>query len=350
MASSNGPQLIEGSDLDDTWAQMVDSIRRTDTGAIQNLMIHVTHPTWRVPKPLQKHEKEIISWSKELQSTKPKRLPFTHGQRILDWTSGQKGNSVEGRLDQIKDFVVPMLSRNPRTKRAIAIVRNPLLDSDLTDDPIPALISIQFQLNGDRLNATAYFRAQEMYFFWVVNMFELISMQVTICDLLRARSPETIARPGSITTFTFTGYINPVDLEQFEKTESTTLAIERFGISQMKQTDLENLLESALIEGNSKQIRKLLNILISDKQKLDRIRDINYGGLQLWQSFLEVNENRLRSEFKDLPDVLRRVLLDLVSLDIQLQREEHPEGLRKRIQSADKAMQELVNVLGQKEE
>lgn len=110
------------------------------------------------------------------------------------------------------------------------------------------------------------------------------------------------------------------------------------------------MVKSALIEGNSKQIRNLLSILISDKQKLDRIRDINYGGLEVWQSFLEVNENRLRSEFKDLPDVLRRVLLDVVSLDMQLQREEHLEGLRKRVQSADKAMQELVNVLGQKEE
>jgi hypothetical protein len=66
-----------------------------------------------------------------------------------------------------------------------------------------------------------------------------------------------------------------------------------------------------------------------------------------WQSFLEVNNNRLRVEFRDLPDILRRAIFDLVSLDMGLEREERTEELRKRIKSADTAMQKLVDALEQ---
>lgn len=345
MVNLNSPVLIEGSNLNNAWGNIVNAIRGAETGAIDNLLVHVKKPTRQVPRQLRNHESEIVSWSTELQNSKPKRLPFTHGQRIFEWTSGKTGG---GKLNQIRDYVVPMLLRNPRTKRAIVMVRNPMLDSQLTDDPIPALISIQFRLQNDKLHATAYYRAQEMYFFWIVNMFELISMQETICEQLKARSPDTTAHPGSITTFAFMGYINAVDLERLDESDSTTLAIERFGISQMKGKDLENLLESALVQGNSNEIKRLLTILISDKQKLDRIRDINYQGIELWQSFIHTNQDRLRSEFRELPGALRKVLLDLVSLDMQLERGGELGVLRKKIESAESAMQELVNLLAQK--
>lgn len=347
MTNSPSPKVVEGTNLDDTWLKVVELIRGTSTGSVPNLIVHVTQPTRLVPEPLRNHEKEIQSWSEELQSTSPKRLPFTHGQRILTWAKGQKKTHLGGSLDQIKDFVVPMLLRNPKTKRAMLIVSDPSLDSDMTDDPIPALLLVQFRLSDDRLDTTAYFRAQEMYFFWLVNMFELMTLQEKVCELMRLRSTDMLVRPGSITTFAFTGYINPVDLEQLEKSESTTLAIERFGISQMKQKDLQGLLKSALIEGNSKYIRTLLDILSNDKQKLDRIRDIDYKGIEVWQRFLETNKEDLRPQFRNLPEILRQVLFDLVSLDMELEREGKLDELKKRIVSADKAMNQLMSVLEQ---
>lgn len=345
MTNYSSPLLIKGANLDDTWQKIVQVIRDTKTGAIENLLVHVDRPTYQVPKQLQKYESQIVSWSTELQSIKPEHLPFTHGQRILNWPSGMKDTP---KLDQIRDYVVPMLLRNPRTKRAIVMVRNPSLDSEVTDDPIPALISIQFKLHNNELHATAYYRAQEMYFFWLVNMFELISMQDTICKQLKARSAEKTAEPASITTFAFTGYINPVDLEKLDAAESTTLAIERFGISRMKEEDLQNLLESVLIQGNIDKMKELRNILVHDKQTLDRVRDVDYQGFERWQNFIQNNYERIRSEFHELPDILRKVLFDLISLDMQLEREEELAVLKKKIKSADSAMQELVNILAQK--
>jgi thymidylate synthase len=344
MVNIGSPNIIKSNSLPEAWSKIVRMVRKNENGTLQNLVIHVAQPKREVPKPLQKYKEQIESWALELQSTKPRRLPFTHGQRIYNWAKKQQ-KSI--RLDQIKDFIVPMLLRNPKTKRAIAIVTDPSLDAEVTDDPIPALLLIQFGFANERLNVTAYFRAQEMYFFWVVNMFELITLQETVCELMQTRSPGITVQPGSITTFAFTAYINPIDLERLQKAESTTLAIERFGISQMKQKNLEGLLESALIEGDSKYMKRLLQILSNDKRKLDRIRDIDYKGLELWQSFLEVNNDRLRAEFRDLPNILRRVIFDLVSLDMGLEREERVEELRKRIESADTAMQKLVNALEQ---
>lgn len=347
VANEAPPNMIESRSLPGAWTSIVRLISKDENGTLHNLLVHVLEPTREVPRPLQKHKEQIESWALELQSTKPRRLPFTHGQRIHDWPSRQHKSM---RLDQIRDFVVPMLLRNPKTKRAMAIVTDPSLDAEITDDPVPALLLVQFGLARERLNLTAYFRAQEMYFFWVVNMFELITLQEAVCNMMRTRSPETAVQPGSITTVAFSGYINPVDLERLRKTDSTTLAIERFGISQMKQKRLESLLESALIDGDSKDVKRLLQILRKDRQKLDRIRDIDYKGLELWQGFLEANNDRLRAEFRDLPSILGRVLFDLVSLDMGLEREERVEELRKRIRSADAAMQDLVNALEQRQE
>jgi len=342
MVNTGSPNVIESNNLSEAWSKIVRLIRKSENGTLYNLLVHIAEPIREVPKLLGKYEDEIRSWALELQSTKPRRLPFTHGQRIY---SRAKKYKKSGRLDQIRDFVVPMLLRNPKTKRAMVTVTDPSLDAIMTDDPIPALLLVQFGLADGRLNVTAYYRAQEMYFFWVVNMFELIDLQDTVCEMMRSRSPNIIVQPGGITTFAFTGYINPIDLDRVRKTGSATLAIERFGISNQK--NLESLLESALIEGDSKYIEKLLQILSDDKQKLDRIRDIDYKGLELWQSFIEANEDRLRIEFRDLHDILRRAIFNLVSLDMGLEHGERMEEIRKRIDSADKAMQELVNALEQ---
>ena len=340
------PILISGADLDDTWQKIVLALKDIKGYSTENMLVHVAKPTRQVPKQLQQHEAEIVSWSRELQSTKPERLPFTHGQRIYEWFSGGK---VKSKFDQIRDYVVPMLLRNNRTKRAIVMVRNTSLDSDLTDDPIPALISIQFKLQDNKLHATAYYRAQEMYFFWLVNMFELISMQETICQQLKSRSSEINVEPGAISTFAFVGYINSADLEKLDAAESTTLAIERFGISRLKDKELGELLESALVHGDANKVKELRNILVHDKQTLDRIRDIDYQGLERWQNFLQNNHGRILTEFKEMPDILRKVLVDLVSLDMQLEREEGLPSLKKRIKSADSSLQELVNILARKE-
>jgi len=342
MVNTGSPIIIESDNLPKAWSKIVRTIRKSENGVLQNLLVHVGKPKREVPKALHKHEDQIKSWALELQSTKPSRLPFTHGQRIFNWP--QKPRKF-GHLDQIGDFVVPMLLRNPKTKRAMTIITDPSLEATMTDNPIPALLLVQFGLDEGRLNVTAYYRAQEMYFFWVVNMFELINLQDKVCDMMRSRSSDITVQPGGITTFAFTGYINPVDLDRVNKMGSSTLAIERFGISNQK--NLEGLLESALIEGDSKYIKKLLQLISDDRQKLDRIRDIDYKGLELWQSFIEANEDRLRIEFRDLYDILRRAIFNLVSLDMGLEHGERMEEIRKRIDSADKAMQELVNALEQ---
>jgi len=343
MVNTGSPIVINSDSVPGAWAQMVRKIRKSENGVLQNILVHVEKPKREVPKSLIKHEDQINSWALELQSTKPSRLPFTHGQRIFSWSQKQKNLS---RFDQISDFVVPMLLRNPKTKRAMAIITDPTVDATMTDNPIPALLLVQFGLVEGRINVTAYYRAQEMYFFWVVNMFELISLQEKVCGLMQSRSPDINIKPGNITTFAFTGYINPVDLGKVKKTGSSTLAIERFGISNQK--NLEGLLESALIEGNNKNIKKLLQLISDDKQKLDRIRDIDYKGLELWQNFIESNKNSLLEEFEHLPDILQRVIFDLVSLDMGLEHGEDTEEIRKRIDSADKAMQELVDILKQR--
>jgi 3',5'-cyclic AMP phosphodiesterase CpdA len=124
---------------------------------------------------------------------------FTHGSRIKRY---------EGHLDQIAT-VVSALSTDPKTSRGIVVLLNPPADRiSERDVPFPSFCLVQFKVRKSNdgppaLDCTAYFRKQEVRFWWLVNLAELSELQREICAALAQRrgTPELKKiRPGSITT------------------------------------------------------------------------------------------------------------------------------------------------------
>jgi hypothetical protein len=104
--------------------------------------------------------------------------------------------------------VIEALAADYTTSRGIIILLNPPADKISARDPFPSFCLVQFKVERSdgghpALNCTAYFRKQEVRYWWLVNLAELSELQREICDALAQRRNVQELRnisPGSITT------------------------------------------------------------------------------------------------------------------------------------------------------
>ncbi|MGC7102754.1 metallophosphoesterase [Amycolatopsis lurida] len=118
-------------------------------------------------------------------------LDFNHGQRLRGYWRG---------VDQI-NRVANVLAQRGGSSRGVAVLIDP------TTDPIedhtarfPAFVLAQFFIRDDALHVIAYFRKQEMRFWWAINVAELAMLQSTIMDELAQKSLHVHA--GTLSTIT----------------------------------------------------------------------------------------------------------------------------------------------------
>ena len=126
---------------------------------------------------------------------------FTHGNRI------QRFN---GHLNQLEE-AIKALAQDHWTTRGIVVLLSPEADKIAQQQvPFPSFCLLQFKISvaagaewAPTLDCTAYFRKQEMRFWWLVNLAELAQLQRQVCDRLRGGRGQNELRtiqPGPITT------------------------------------------------------------------------------------------------------------------------------------------------------
>lgn len=123
---------------------------------------------------------------------------FTHGSRIRKYG---------GHLDQVAE-VVGALEADHTTSRGIVVLLHPEADKIATKTvSFPSFCFVQFKAVAAaagapaRLECTAYFRKQEVRYWWLVNLAELADLQRQICESLLQRRIPVLRdiRPGAIT-------------------------------------------------------------------------------------------------------------------------------------------------------
>jgi 3',5'-cyclic AMP phosphodiesterase CpdA len=118
-------------------------------------------------------------------------MPFNHGSRIFNYG---------GSRDQL-DAAAQILSREPASGKAVVVLLDPLRDHpDGQDHRYPAFCLAQFVISGERLDVVAYFRKQEMRYWWAINAAELAILQERMLEELQML--EARYQPGEITTVT----------------------------------------------------------------------------------------------------------------------------------------------------
>lgn len=149
---------------------------------------------------LQEFQEVVRWWQFPVGPLTPLEQPaFTHGSRIKRY---------QGHLDQI-EAVIKSLLGDRETSRGIVVLLSPEADQ-IADHKVqfPSFCLVQFKIQGERygksstLDCTAYFRKQEVRYWWLVNLAELAELQQRICDALRQRGDQKLRNiaPGGITT------------------------------------------------------------------------------------------------------------------------------------------------------
>jgi 3',5'-cyclic AMP phosphodiesterase CpdA len=194
--------VIKGATVTDVHEQLLEAARRADHKPARDVICVIDDGPTALEPPdsylwpadssttLSDWFNDIVGWWQD--PVPADRKPFTHGQRLHDW-SGEKTR------DQI-DAIIDILGRDATTSRGIAVLVNPDTDNiaDKTTE-FPSFSLLHLWIHDDALNCTAFFRKQEMTYWWAVNAAEIASIQAHVMQALRSSHAELTA--GAIRTY-----------------------------------------------------------------------------------------------------------------------------------------------------
>jgi 3',5'-cyclic AMP phosphodiesterase CpdA len=193
--------VISGATTTDVHEQLLEAARRTGRKPMRDVICVIDHgptalkPPDSYPWPADSTDalpdwfNDIVSWWQDPKRAEQK--PFTHGQRLRDWS----GDHSHDQLDEIIDI----LGQDATTTRGIAVLINPDTDNIVDKkSELPSFSLLHLWIDNGALNCTAFFRKQEMAYWWAVNAAEIARIQRHVLEALRLAHQELTA--GAIRT------------------------------------------------------------------------------------------------------------------------------------------------------
>lgn len=178
---------------------------------VSNMALKIEDPETDIKKPINRlnsFDKWIYPSLDEIKNnilSKDSSIgyEYSYGNRILSYS----GNGEE--KDQLNDFVIPLLKKNPNSRRAVINVWNPLVDSNFFKKEIPGVVSIDFKVRKGKLNVTELIRSNDLFYGWPANIYQIYCLQSFVSDKLNVD-------PGFLSTVSTSAHIFE---EQFEYIE-----------------------------------------------------------------------------------------------------------------------------------
>lgn len=191
--------VIGGATATEVHEQLLDRARVAGADTLRDVMCFVEQgPTALAPPETYPWEGEqdalgpwfgdIVEWWQDPRRAPGK--PFTHGQQLRDWAG-------TGR-DQL-DGIVAALSKKSTTSRAVAVLVDPGVDKVEEAVDFPSFSLLHLWIADQRVHVAAFFRKQEMRFWWAINAAELARLQHHVTQRLRQDNDRLSA--GSIRTY-----------------------------------------------------------------------------------------------------------------------------------------------------
>ena len=112
------------------------------------------------------------------------------------------GNSLfnHEHVNQIDDFIIPLLKKDSSSRRAVATLWNPRQVAESKEGIMPSLIFIDFKLRDNKLHLTAFIRSTDMFFGWPANLYQLFILQQYVKEKLNCEL-------GSLVTYSTSAHL-----------------------------------------------------------------------------------------------------------------------------------------------
>lgn len=164
-----------------------------------NMVLVVESPKTSVEEPINfmmRSENWVYPSKNELASIILEKkasniYKYSYGPRIFDFN---------GKKDQIGSFIIPLLKKDPNSRRGTVVLYNPETDSETENKDIPGLGLIYFKIKEGKLNITCFIRSNDMFVGWPANVYQLYVLQEVVAEKLSLGI-------GSITTFSASAHV-----------------------------------------------------------------------------------------------------------------------------------------------
>ncbi len=157
-----------------------------------NLQISITD-TKRIDEPIRLLSR-VKSWLyPDLLDVAKVMLPNVDSQ-AHKYNYGQRLFSYQQSVNQIDTFVIPKLQQNPYSRKAIAIVVDPKIDSHSTSTITPSILALDFKIRDNLLHVTCMIRSCDLFFGFPANVYQVHTLQEYVAKKINIEL-------GSITFF-----------------------------------------------------------------------------------------------------------------------------------------------------
>lgn len=180
-------------------AEYVDNTKRVCKEVLQlNLVLKDNFSDIQVPiETISGSKKWIYPRLQEiaaimLEGNLSKSYAYSYGERIFAFS--------QEKINQIDNFVIPLLKKDPESRRAVVVLWSPERDNQLDLKVAPGLITIDFKLREGKLHMVAIVRSNDIFVGWPANVYQLYVLGNYVSSKLHVHL-------GSITTFSTSAHV-----------------------------------------------------------------------------------------------------------------------------------------------
>jgi thymidylate synthase len=130
---------------------------------------------------------------------------------IYEYSYGPRIFSYQNSVDQINDFIIPLLQKDASTRRAVISLFNPSTDSNVLSKNIPSLMFLSFKVKDNKLNLSCFIRSNDFFSGWPGNIYQIYILQKFVADRISMST-------GSLSTISCSAHMFHEHFEIAEKT------------------------------------------------------------------------------------------------------------------------------------
>ncbi len=150
---------------------------------VLNFYIEISNPSEGILKPIELLE-DFKKWFYPPRSEIANIMLLKKLAPGYSYTPGTRIFSYQSKLNQIDDFVIPLLKNNPTSRRAVISLWDPINDANIHRKDTPSMMTIDFKLRKGKLNLTMMIRSNDIFMGWPANIYQLSILQKDVCKKL----------------------------------------------------------------------------------------------------------------------------------------------------------------------
>lgn len=203
----------------DAWIEALKTIREsgvtyTDASGkeyqeIRNLMITIEKTTQGIFEPIL-HLSRSDKWVYPDLAEVAKVILQPESVSAYEYSYAKRLFSNIDNKNQIDDYVIPLLQKDPQSRRAVATLFDPSVDSNIKNKEIPSMLVFDFKIREQKLHIVCFIRSSDAFIGWPANVYQISVIQEYVAGKLKIPI-------GEITTVAVSAHVHTSHSSEIEK-------------------------------------------------------------------------------------------------------------------------------------